>query len=340
MVLPVAPSSGSVRAIPIANARENEAETLSESRFDGRSMGSPLRLTLTNVPLGEAEDGWRAVLDEFDAVDRAMSAYRADSAISELNEHAGHDEAVGVDPRLYEAIRLGDRAWRLTDGRFDILVLDALQDLGRPGLHRLTAAKRVTAPTTGSGIRRDPRRRRVALSAPADLGGIGKGLALRWAWRLLASTVDLRGRGALLEAGGDLVLGGHAPDGGEWSIGIEAPDGGSEPIAVVGLDSGSLCTSSTRLATWVDGSGEMVHRPCRPSHGAAGRRGPDGRHGRRCGPGLGRDLEQGIVPGWSGGDRRSGAKSRVGSLVDQRGRWITDDAGSEADHALAMIRWS
>ena len=312
----------------------------SESRFDGRSMGSPLRLTLANVPVREAEDAWRAVVDEFDAVDRAMSAYRADSAISELNERASADETIAVDPRLYEALRLADRAWRLTEGRFDILVLDALQDLGRPGLHPLTRPSPPAVQAAGSGIRRDPRRRRVALSAAADLGGIGKGLALRWAWRRMASAVDQPGRGALLEAGGDLILGGSAPDGGEWSIGIEAPDGGSDPIAVIGLAAGSLCTSSTRLATWVNGAGERVHHLVDPRTGLPG------------GDGLLAVTVAAEDPAWAEiwskalflagprRDRRSGAQSWAGSLVGHRCGRPPDDPGREADHALALIRWS
>jgi len=41
----------------------------------------------------------------------------------------------------------------------------------------------------------------LRLGAPLDTGGIGKGLALRWAWHSLEPA--LGERGAILEAGGD-----------------------------------------------------------------------------------------------------------------------------------------
>jgi thiamine biosynthesis lipoprotein len=118
-----------------------------------------------------------------------------------------------------------------------------------------------------------------------DLGGIGKGLALRWAWDRVTRLLPGRDAGGLLECGGDLVGRGPGPNGDEWLIGIEDPKhaeprdrdadpsgspNGMPPLAVVGLRRGALCTSSTRLARWVGPFGEPVHHLIDPRTGRPG----------------------------------------------------------------------
>ena len=66
--------------------------------------------------------------------------------------------------------------------------------------------------TTGRWLRRDPRARTASTSEPLDLGGIGKGLALRWAWDRLTRVLPDRDSGGLLECGGDLVGRGPGPE--------------------------------------------------------------------------------------------------------------------------------
>jgi thiamine biosynthesis lipoprotein len=91
-------------------------------------------------------------------------------------------------------------------------------------------------------------RRRIRLAHPIDLGGIGKGLALRWAGaRLRRAGLDR----FLLDAGGDILVGGPGPGGGHWRIGIEDPAGGDTPLAVIGVDGGAVATSSIRRLRWM-----------------------------------------------------------------------------------------
>ena len=101
-----------------------------------------------------------------------------------------------------------------------------------------------------------------------DLGGIGKGLALRWAAR--RATEVLGAKGFLLDAGGDLISSGYR--GGEpWSIGIEDPAGGADPLAVVVLDRDqAIATSSVRVGRAVGPDGNAVHHLIDPRTGAPG----------------------------------------------------------------------
>ena len=129
--------------------------------------------------------------EEFAAVDQALSRHRDDSELTALNRLAGRDAVRPLGRRLYTAIAASDRARRSTDGRFDARILADLERLGDHGadlgdLDDPPPADRPrSGPQTTSGqgsrLRRDPRRRSVSLDRPHDLGGIGKGLALRWA---------------------------------------------------------------------------------------------------------------------------------------------------------------
>jgi len=94
----------------------------------------------------------------------------------------------------------------------------------------------------------------VLLGESVDLGGIGKGLAVRWSSQELAAITD----NYLVEAGGDCYCAGVASDGAPWRIGIEDPTGAAEPIAVLSLKNRAATTSSIRLRQWRAGD-RVVH---------------------------------------------------------------------------------
>ena len=117
-------------------------------------------------------------------------------------------------------------------------------------------------------MRRAGRRGEIELLAPVDLGGIGKGLALRWAARRAAAV--LGEAGFLVDAGGDIVSRGLRA-GQPWSIGIEDPDGGADPMAVVALDPDqSIATSSVRIGRGTGPEGQPVHHLIDPGTGSPG----------------------------------------------------------------------
>jgi FAD:protein FMN transferase len=239
---------------------------------EGRALGSPLRLLVGGrVPASRLDAAWEAVAQEFDAVDRAMSRFREDSEITALHRAAERgDPAARVSPRLRAALDLADRARRVTSGRFDAGVLVDLERLGSVGVRQAWPA---AAPRHAPRAHELAHDGGVRLLAPVDLGGLGKGLALRWATRGAAAALD--GQPFLIDAGGDIVARG-GPDGGPWSIAIEDPTGGPEPLATVSLPpDAAIATSSVRIATWLGPAGERVHHlidPTTHAPGGAGRR--------------------------------------------------------------------
>lgn len=273
-------------------------------RFERRAMGSPLRLTVAGADPATAAAAWTSVSALVEEVEEALSRFRESSALTALNRRAGTPEPAPVGRRLARALAAADRASRATGGAFEPRVLDALERLGYPG------ARLVQVPTATSGIvgqlprggvsgttsiRRtfadgrwlhlDPRSDAAAVAAPVDLGGIGKGLALRWAGRLLARAVAVPGgadgahtgrergpavaAGALLDAGGDLLAIGRSPQGGPWLVGIEDPRGG-EDLAVITVADGAVATSSTRIHAWQTSTGDRAHHLVDPRTGEPG----------------------------------------------------------------------
>jgi thiamine biosynthesis lipoprotein len=229
-------------------------------------MGSPLRLTPgAGSRPGAAALLWSAVVDEFERAEAAMSRFRDTSELTALNRTAGTSAVTRPSARLRQALVATDRAHRVTGGRFDPRVLVDLDRLGyrgasldEPGAEDRTIGR----PDRGDRVVRPVGRGGLTVAHPIDLGGIGKGLALRWA------SVRLERAGArdfLVEAGGDLVARGHDPDGGRWEVGIEDPAGG-EDLAVIAVSDLAVGTSSTRVNRWVV-DGRVVHHLLDPRTG-------------------------------------------------------------------------
>jgi thiamine biosynthesis lipoprotein len=256
--------------------------------FGSRAMASPLRLSVASTgssqDIGRASAAWAAARDEFEACEQAMSRFRDSSEITRLNRRSATDQPEVVSRRLSRALAACDRAHRVTGGRFDPRVLWDLERLGDRGApigvrHHVDRRRR---PPPGRIIETTPDGR-VSLPEPVDLGGIGKGLTLRWA----SSSIERHGVASfLLEAGGDLVAHGNPPDGGPWLVAIEDPRTVIEPLAVLAVHDGAVATSSVQRRRWRSGD-RTVHHLIDPRTGEPG------------GPGLLSVTVAGPDPAWS-----------------------------------------
>lgn len=253
------------------------ATATTDVRREGRALGSPLRLTVEaaantagDAVAVSADRAWAEILATFAAVDAAMSRFCDDSELTRL--HRARGPVLGLSRELVAALTAADRAHRITGGRFDARVLADLERLGFVAVPQAWPDAPAASPPAGSPsdrfMRREGRHGAVELLAPVDLGGIGKGLALRWAARRAAAL--LGESGFLLDAGGDLVS--HGLRAGErWSIGIEDPSGSETPLAVVvlGRDQ-AIATSSVRIGRRAGPDGRPVHHLIDPRTGEPG----------------------------------------------------------------------
>ena len=234
-------------------------------RFAGRAMASPVDLSVVvrgDLDAALARRAWSVVVDEFASAEAELSRFQDDSEASALGRASLRGEAMVVGRRLRQAAHACDRAYRITGGRFDPRVIGQLDAWGYAGAD-LGAPVRAGALGAPERIVEHVDRQRIRLAHPIDLGGIGKGLTVRWAAARLRRAGLTR---FLLDAGGDIAIGGPGPDGCPWLVGIEDPAGGSDPLAVVALDDGAIATSSVGRLRWVV-DGQVRHHLVDPATG-------------------------------------------------------------------------
>jgi thiamine biosynthesis lipoprotein len=310
-------------------------------RFERRAMGSPFRLTMTGVDAATAEAAWATASRHAEELEEALSRFRPTSDLTALNRRAGDPEPAPVSRPLARALAAAASAHRRTGGAFDPRVLADLEALGYRGtdLATLPSPRGATSDTPisrpafadGRWLHLEPRDSRAAVAGPVDLGGIGKGLSLRWIFGRITGLLGLldSAGGALLEAGGDLVAAGPAPQGGPWLVGIEDPAGGEER-AVVAVSGGAVATSSTRVHAWRTADGRAVHHLLDPRTGEPG------------GAGLAAVTVAGPDPTWAEvwskalfleGRRGIGARARALGLAAW---WIADDGDLEMTAAARL----
>ena len=212
-------------------------------------------------------------LQVFHDVDRTCT--RFDDSSDLMRANARGDQWVAVAPYCFDALVEAHAAYRRTMGRFDPRVLADLVRLGydrslkhaAPSYRDATAlVPRMALPQWRPEFRRATYEVRVG-PVPIDLGGIGKGLAVRWAADRLRDSV-----GCLVEAGGDCFCRGVATDGQPWRVGVEDPEDSTQPLAVLEVSDAAVATSSVRIRSW-QVAGRDVHHLIDPRTGQPGGQG-------------------------------------------------------------------
>ncbi len=229
-----------------------------------RAMASPISLHLPDLDevLGQAVA--QAIASDIETTEQALSRFRDTAELVSLNARVGQWTA--ISDRLYRALSAARRANLRTEGLFDPRVLERLEAYGYAG-----APHPGPKPSAISGpwLMRRPRKREVMLGARVDLGGIGKGLAVRWA----ASIAQHVTANYLLNAGGDLIAAGPGLDGQGWQIGVEDPQTPDLLRAALRVSTRqAVCTSSVARLRWTQRS-ERVHHLVDPRSGQPGGRG-------------------------------------------------------------------
>ncbi len=204
----------------------------------------------------------RRALEVFASVDTTCTRFNPTSPLMIAN--ASPDRWHRVPLVLSRAVEEAHRAHLRTRGRFDPRIL---RDLVRLGYDRTLAFGTTEVDTprpSGSRLplgpwrpkfRGGPRPEIHLGGLPVDLGGIGKGLALRWATERLRSELG----SFLIDAGGDCAAAGPGPNGGGWSIGVEDPTDPTSVVAVLELRNAACATSSVRIRHWRSGGADVHH---------------------------------------------------------------------------------
>jgi thiamine biosynthesis lipoprotein len=243
----------------------------------GRAMATriQIRIPLTGEGAGPKANLLQAAnraLEIFQGVDRACTRFDPDSPLMQANRSPENWHAL-PEP-LFLAVQEAKRAHDETKGLFDPRVLRRLVAIGYDRTLPFHAGRVVTHSGGFPPARRPlppwrPRfrggREAIMGDEPLDLGGIGKGLAVRWASRVLADETD----DYLVEAGGDCYCAGGAPGGGPWLIGVEDPARPASSLSVLSVRDRGVATSSGRLRRWI-ADRRRVHHLIDPRTGLPG----------------------------------------------------------------------
>ena len=208
------------------------AKPLERHTFDRPIMGTQFTVTVYARDAAGAEAAAGAALDRVEQLNAVMSDYDRTSELSRLSATAGSGRAVKVSDDLWNVLSRAQQMSRRCDGAFDVTVGPIVQlwrrarrNVELPAQRRLDEAMKATG---YQHVRLDPANRTVELLRPdmqLDLGGIAKGYAAQAALDVLKSHGLAR---ALVDGGGDMVMGAAPPDADGWRIGIAplGPDAG------------------------------------------------------------------------------------------------------------------
>ncbi len=220
---------GSVEAHPVPDRFEfaKGRPALARFEFAEPHMGTTIRLVLYAPDQGTASRWAEHSFSTFQRLDSLFSDYRADSEISALAASAGSGGAMPVSAELIEVLTLAQDWNARTEGAFDVTV-GSMTQLWRwairrgelPDEGRLQGAREQV---DASALRLDLTAGTASLALSGmslDLGGIAKGYT---AQRVLDALREGGIVHAMIDAGGDLVLGAAPPGEPGWRV--EFPDG-------------------------------------------------------------------------------------------------------------------
>ena len=236
-----------------------------------RAMASAITIKVARAHgVNDTERILNRALNVFHQVEEDCTRFNPSSPLMRTN--ATPSRWHRVPPVLYRALHEAYDAYDRTGGVFDPRILTTLLSLGYDASMRFDSDEiRPSAGESAAAIRGiwQPRfrayKRDVWLGDAVDLGGIGKGLAVRWASDVLSARVS----DYLVEAGGDCYLAGRAPDGEPWRVGVEDPYGADTPVAILAVSDRAVATSSVRLRHWRIGD-QSVHHLIDPRTGDSG----------------------------------------------------------------------
>lgn len=270
----------------------------------------------------------------FGEVERDCTRFDPTSALMRLNRAAGRWQVVPA--ALFAMLAEARRAHDVTGGSFDPRVLASLVALGYARSFAAGPATPSPAPPPHpSGPWRPrlrPATREVHLRAePVDLGGIGKGLSVRWAAeRLRRSAANY-----LIEAGGDCYCAGRGPDDGlGWRVGVEDPAGGPDPVAVLRCRDAAVATSSIRVRHWAV-RGRRVHHLIDPRTGHPGGRGLLAVTVLHKDSALAEVWSKALFLRGAGGIARAAERTGIAAL------WVDEDEGLHASRRITpALAWT
>jgi thiamine biosynthesis lipoprotein len=214
--------------------------------FTAVHMGVPVRVVLYGRDSVSARDAARAAYNRVAELDRIMSDYQPRSEVRLLTGRPREwvpvsEDLFAVLARALEIAAMSDGAFDPTVGPFSRLWRETRRSGQLPDEATLAQAR---ARVGWRLVQADSTRRAIRLAVDdmwIDLGGIAKGYILQKAMEVLK---DRGASVAMIEAGGDVVVGDPPPGAAGWSIAVPQADPAFSARAAV-LTNAAIATSGS-----------------------------------------------------------------------------------------------
>jgi thiamine biosynthesis lipoprotein len=189
-------------------------------------------------------DAIHRAFEAFRCVEETCSRFDPESELSSLTRQI--ERPMKVSPILFEAIRFAWEVAHLTQGVFDPTIGHTMESYGF-NRHYLTGqisnfSIDKAASISYLDIVLDESEQTVMLLKPLvlDLGAVAKGLAIDLAQK------ELNGfEGIMINAGGDIFVGGLNEREEPWLVGIQHPSHKDDIICALKLTNAAICTSGS-----------------------------------------------------------------------------------------------
>ena len=247
----------------------------SQAHADWHKQEQTIMGTLVSVELWhdkrlQAEKCISLVMTNMRRIDSAMSPYKADSELSQLNRTAAN-RAVKVSQELFQLISQANRISEQTEGKFDISFASAgrLYDYRKATRPNNNELKQLLPAINYRHIQLNARKQTIRFLHPQvyiDLGGIAKGHAVDQAIRILQQCGIKQ---ALVSAGGDSRILGDK-QGLPWMTGIRHPRQKNGYVVVLPLTDTAISTSGDYERYFIE-DGVRYHHIISPQSGLPAR---------------------------------------------------------------------
>jgi len=217
-------------------------------RLEFRAMGCQMLVLVDSL---NQVDELGHVPEWFENWEQALSRFRQDSELNQLNQHAG--SPFHASETLWQVIQAALQAARASQGLVSPTTLPALEAAGYDRTFgslepdRVIQKPRWNMPDDWRAIECDESARTIYLphGIRLDLGGVAKG----WAADQAAQRLGVHAP-ALVNAGGDMAITRPQANGNAWTIGVADPSDPARNLATLMIDQGAVATSGRDYRRW------------------------------------------------------------------------------------------
>ncbi len=230
---------------------DSHAGSLQRFRKTKVEMAVEVIVTLYASDADTANTAAEAVFRRFHELNDILSDYDKNSELRRLCATAGSGRAIEVSNDLWVVLSAAVKLARQSNGAFDPTIgplsklwRRARRQYAMPEAENLEKCKKLV---DYRFIILDPKRKTVELKKSGvriDLGGIAKGYALDEGMRALRKKGISR---ALIDAGGDIMMGGPPPGKAGWTVGVAPLKPGERPARRLMLSNIAIATSGYAL---------------------------------------------------------------------------------------------